>query len=64
MGNCLVNFLGRPQFIAYKIGHKPLTVRAAEAMGAMKVCWTSTSHHDKKDNDAVIFEHYRPELYL
>ena len=33
-------------------------------MGAMKVCWTSTSHHDKKDNDAVIFEHYRPELYL
>ena len=64
MGNCLANFMGRPQFIAYKIGYKPLTVKAAEAMGAMRVCWTSTSHHDKKDNEAVIFEHYRPELYL
>lgn len=60
----LLNFLGRPQFIAYEIGPKPLTVRLAEKLGAMRVCWTSRSLHDKKDNEAVIFEHYRPDLYL
>ena len=60
----LLNFLGRPQFIAYELGPKPLTIRLAEKLGAMRVCWTSRSLHDKKDNEAVIFEHYRPELYL
>lgn len=60
----LLNFLGRPQFIAYEIGKKPLTIRLAEKLGAMRVCWTSRSLHDKKDNEAVIFEHYRPDLYL
>lgn len=60
----LLNFLGRPQFMAYEIGPKPLTVRLTERLGAMRVCWTSRSLHDKKDNEAVIFEHYRPELYL
>lgn len=64
LGNCLLNFLGRPQFIAYKIGPKPVTVRLAEAMGAMRVCWTSHCLKDKEGNDAVIFEHYRPGLYL
>ena len=60
----LLNFLGRPQFIAYELGPKPLTIRLAETLGAMRVCWTSRSLHDKKDNEAVIFEHYRPDLYL
>jgi len=60
----LLNFIGRPQFMAYEIGPKPLTVRLSERLGAMRVCWTSRSLHDKRDNEAVIFEHYRPELYL
>ena len=60
----LLNFLGRPQFIAYELGPKPLTIRLVEKLGAMRVCWTSRSLHDKRDNEAVIFEHYRPELYL
>lgn len=60
----LLNFLGRPQFMAYEIGPKPLTVRLAEKLGAMRVCWTSRSLYDKQDNEAVIFESYRPELYL
>lgn len=60
----LLNFLGRPQFMAYELGKKPLTVRLAEKLGAMRVCWTSRSLHDKKDNEAVIFEYYRPDLYL
>lgn len=58
---CLCNFYGRPQFIAYQIAGKPFPVRLAEAMGAMKICWTS---HEKKDcagYDAVIFEHYLPD---
>ena len=59
---CLCNFHGRPHFIAYELKKKPLSVRLAEAMGAMTVCWTS---HDPKDchkNEVVIFEHYRPPL--
>ena len=64
LGNCLCNFLSRPQFIAYKLGHKPAAVHLAEAMGAMTVSWTSTSLKDKKHQDAIIFEHYRPDLFL
>lgn len=62
LGNTLLNFLGRPQFIAYKITPKPLTVRLAESMGAMKVCWTSHEWVNEKENDAVIFEFYKPKL--
>lgn len=54
------NFLGRPQFIAYAIGKKNLAVRLCEKMGAMKVAWTSHGLDAQADNDAVIFEFYRP----
>ena len=57
---CLCNFYGRPQFIAYEVGGKPVTVRLAEAMGAFKVCWTSHCRADQVGSDAVIFEHYLP----
>lgn len=60
LGNLLTNFLGRPHFIAYGIGKKPLTVRLCEAMGAIKVAWTSHGLDAQRDNDAVIFEYYRP----
>jgi glycerophosphoryl diester phosphodiesterase len=60
LGNCLMNFLGRPQFIAYEIGRKPFTVKLAEFMGAMRFCWTSREWVHEKKNDAVIFEFYRP----
>lgn len=33
VGNVLTNVIARPQFIAYKIGPKPLSVRLCEAMG-------------------------------
>ncbi len=62
LGNTLLNFLGRPQFIAYKIEPKPLTVRLAEHLGAMKFCWTSHEWVNEKENDAVIFEYYKPKL--
>ena len=63
LSRLLTNFLGRPQFIAYGVGggKKPLTVRLCEAMGAMRVCWTSHHPLHEQDNDTVIFEFYRPK---
>ena len=58
----LMNFLARPQFIAYKIGYRPLSVRLAELLGAMRVGWTSHEPRNEKGRDAVIFEFYRPKL--
>lgn len=62
LGNCLLNFLSRPQFIAYKITPKPFTVKLCEALGAMKVAWTSHDWVNEKFYDAVIFEFYKPKL--
>lgn len=56
----LTNFLSRPQFIAYRVGKKPFTVRLCEAMGAMKVAWTAHDWKSEAEADAVIFEFYRP----
>ena len=64
LANCLTNFMARPHFVAYKLGKKPLGVRIAEAMGAMKFSWTSKSLLDKQGQDGIIFEHYNPDLYL
>ena len=58
------NVLARPQFIAYGPGKKPWTARLAEAMGAIRVCWTVRPEDDinakEAENDAVIFEFYHP----
>lgn len=61
LSHCLMNFVGRPQFIAYKIGYRPPTVRLAELLGAMRVGWTSHEPRDAQHRDAVIFEFYKPE---
>lgn len=65
LGNVLANCIARPQFIAHGPGRKTLPVRIAEAMGALRVCWTvrDTDNIDGKqaENDAVIFEFYNPE---
>ncbi|MBQ7566711.1 MAG: glycerophosphodiester phosphodiesterase [Oscillospiraceae bacterium] len=60
LSNTLLNFLARPQFIAYKLGKRPLPVRAAEKMGAMRVGWTARRLGAERNHDAVIFEHYLP----
>lgn len=62
LGNVLLNFLGRPQFIAYKLAKKPFTVKLSEFLGAMKICWTSHEWMNEKGKDAVIFEYYKPKL--
>ena len=62
LSHCLLNFLSRPQFIAYRTGRRPLSVHLSEALGAMRFCWTS--HHERNEHrrDGVIFEFYRPQL--
>jgi len=57
----LTNFIARPNFIAYHIGKKPLGIKIAELMGAMKFSWTSREKGEQnKNDDGVIFEHYEP----
>ncbi len=58
--NLLCNFLGRPHFIAYQIGKKPLSLRLCQKLGAMLVLWTAHDWEAEKEADAVIFEYYRP----
>ena len=62
LSRLLTNFISRPHFVAYGVdgGKKPLTVRLCEALGAMKVCWTSHDPSHEDHNDTVIFEFYRP----
>jgi glycerophosphoryl diester phosphodiesterase len=63
LSNCLLNFLGRPNFISYKIGPKGFFVRLAELLGAVRVCWTShAAGVNERKNDMVIFEYYHPPL--
>ena len=64
LSNCLTNFAGRPEFISYEVAKKPFAVRAAELLGAMRVCWTSHDIRDTEGNDTVIFEHYLPPVYF
>ena len=46
------NVLARPQFIAYGPGKKPWTARLAEAMGAIRVCWTVRPEDDINAKEA------------
>ena len=64
LSHCLMNFLSRPQFIAYRIGFRPLTVRLSEALGAMRFGWTARNERAERHRDAVIFEFYRPQLKI
>ncbi|MDP3448922.1 MAG: glycerophosphodiester phosphodiesterase family protein [Eubacteriales bacterium] len=68
MSRLFTNILTHPQFIAYRVGPKCLSVRICEWMGAMRVTWTArpTDDHAKltHQNDAIIFEHYRPDTHF
>ncbi len=61
LSHCLLNFLSRPQFIAYRIGRRPLTVRLSEALGAMRIGWTAHNDRAERGRDGVIFEFCRPQ---
>ncbi|MBQ2959786.1 MAG: glycerophosphodiester phosphodiesterase [Oscillospiraceae bacterium] len=62
LSRCLLNIVSRPHFIAYRIGPRPFLVHLSEAMGAMKVGYTSRVEENEIGRDAVIFEFYRPRL--
>ena len=62
LSHCLLNFIGRPQFIAYRIGYRPPTVRLAELFGALRFGWTSHEPRNEKGRDGVIFEFYKPRV--
>jgi len=64
LSHCLFNPLTRPQFIAYRIGKCPVSAHMIEALGAMRVGWTSHDASSEKGRDAVIFEFYRPERFF
>lgn len=61
---CFANWLGRPHFIAYKKGPRPLTVRLVERF-AMQVVWGAQSEEEaealERENDTVLFEGYEPD---
>ena len=61
LSKCFLNFLGRPHFIAYHIGHEPLTAKLSMKMGALNIGWTSHDPSSEKGRDGVIFEFYRPK---
>lgn len=61
LSRCMLNFVARPQFIAYRIGRQPLSVRLAQWLGAMKIGWTSHEPRNEKGHDSLIFEFYKPE---
>ena len=60
LANLMLNFLARPEFVAYRIGNKNLSLRLNERFGVMKVAWTANRNSDGKGSDAVIFEHCDP----
>lgn len=61
LSHCLLNFISRPQFIAYRVGYRPLSVRLSEAMGAMRFGWTAHNERAERGRDGVIFEFCRPQ---
>ena len=60
LGTCALNIVARPNFIAYRIGRKALSVHLAELLGATRVAWTSHDEAVERKFDVVIFEHYLP----
>ena len=63
VGLGLANCLGRPHFIAYQYGKKPLTIKLAERF-CMRFAWTLRSQEQgdaaEDVNEGVIFEFYQP----
>ncbi len=65
LSRLLTSFYSRPGFIAYNEIYAGFSQRLARALGAASYMWTvrEQKRHDElvKSNDAIIFEHYRPE---
>ena len=68
IAHLLVDFLCRPQFIAYDHRDRNLALRIVKKLGAFSVMWTVDNEKDhsilEKEEDTIIFEHYLPKRYL
>lgn len=66
VSRCLVNCIGRPDFIAYDKKRTSWCAGLAYNMGAMAVVWTVRPGDDiprlQEENDAVIFEYFAPRM--
>lgn len=65
LSQMLTNCLTRPHFMAYREDDPPGPLRLVQKLGAMTVMWTvmTQQRHDEltKTDDAIIFDHYKPE---
>ncbi|MBR3392947.1 MAG: glycerophosphodiester phosphodiesterase [Firmicutes bacterium] len=61
LSNGMLNFLGRPNFIAHNITKKRLGVRIAEALGAVRICWVARDPSESEGNETSIFEFFEPD---
>lgn len=65
MSRMLSNVIARPQFSAYRVGSKCLSVRLVERLGAMRVVWTVRTAEEASQlrpaTDCIIFEGFRPD---
>lgn len=68
LSTCFLNFIGRPNFIAYEKNKAPWTVRLAYSLGAIPVVWTVCDNDPirqiEQKNQTVIFEFYHPTSYF
>lgn len=63
LSNCTLSFLCKPDFIAYQNVERPKSVLKMREKGKLLFAWTSrVPDVDQAQNDAVIFENYRPPL--
>lgn len=66
VSRCLVDCLSRPHFIAYSKQRRSWCARLPQRLGAMPVVWTVHPEDDtaalQAQNEAVIFEFYRPRI--
>jgi len=67
VAHLLMDFICRPQFIAYDHHDRNYALKIAKGLGAFSVMWTvdSTADHEvlEKEEDAIIFEHYLPDTH-
>ncbi len=67
LGNMLLNFISRPDFISYRHNHKnKFMFRLSKKLGGFPVGWTFTSQEEidasKSDFKAFIFENFKADL--
>lgn len=63
LSRCALNFLAKPDFIAYQNKKRPRRILRLRERGIALFAWTSTkANEDQRRNDAVIFQEYRPEV--